>query len=158
LLGDRTYCPACNRVVDVQFHVLDRKDGPIIVESVRCSCGHFHREVTTLNAGEPQELRMEVKNSGQLGTRVVRGEQASIQIPELGLRLDPASHPEAFVTNVEGLLARFKDAVRRARALYGDVDSREKLERLEGLLDRAARGEETFTIILKDPIGQSRLG
>ena len=116
------------------------------------------KESSQIIEGKPQELRLEVKYTEQLNCRVVRGTKASVSIQEFGLRLDPASSSQSFVTNVEGLLNRFKDAARRAQVLYGDHKSREEIENIEVLLNRAIAGEEPFTIMISDPLGQSRLG
>jgi zinc finger protein len=116
------------------------------------------KEFSQITEGKPQELRLEIKCAEHLNCRVVRGTKASVRIPEFGLCLDPASGSQSFVTNVEGLLQRFKDAIQRANVLFSDDKSHEEIEKLEVLLNHAAAGEEPFTILISDPLGQSRLG
>ena len=151
-------CALCGGKASVQFYIVDRGEDSLVVESISCKCGHMKKESSQIIEGKPQELRLEVKCSEQLNCRVVRGTRASVIIPEFGLCLDPTSSSQSFVTNVEGLLHRFKDAASRAHVLYDDYKSREKIDNIEVLLNRAVAGDEPFTIMISDPLGQSRLG
>lgn len=157
--GEEISCPVCGRAMEVRFCVVDREEGSLWVASARCACGHAHRDAEPLGVGlGRQVLSISVRGADDLDAGVVRGPQASVLIPEWGLRLDPGSDPQAFTSNVEGVLVRFQEAVRRARVLFADAESRRSLDRLDGLLERARCGKEEFTMVLEDPEGRSRLG
>ena len=49
---------------------------------------------------------------------------ASIEIPELGVRIDPGPACQGFVSNVEGVLDRI-DQILNGALLWGDEDERE---------------------------------
>jgi zinc finger protein len=99
---------------------------------------------------------VKVSGSGDLKIMVARSNTASIEIPELELRLDPAGHSQAFVTNIEGVLMRFEEALQRLKILDGSTENVES-DRIQGMLELAREGKLSFTVIIEDPQGNSTL-
>ena len=89
--------------------------------------------------------------------RVVRSQSATVEIPELGVKVEPGPKSEGYVTNIEGVLTRFEDAVKKALNLFEDAQSQENakitLERIQEL----KKGNGTATLIILDPFGQSNV-
>ena len=55
-----------------------------------------------------------METEDDLAIRVVRSMSASIEIPELGVRIDPGPACQGFVSNVEGVLDRIESVVNMA--------------------------------------------
>ena len=52
-----------------------------------------------------------VDSPEDLAIRVVRSMSASLEVPELGVRIDPGPACQGFVSNVEGVLDRIEQIV-----------------------------------------------
>jgi zinc finger protein len=91
-----------------------------------------------------------------LAVRVVRSMSASIEIPELGVRIDPGPTCQGFVSNIEGVLDRVVQAVGSA-IIDGDAEERENARLLLEKITRVKCGELPVTFILEDPSGNSAI-
>ena len=87
---------------------------------------------------------------------VARSNTASVEIPELEVRLDPAGHSQAFVTNVEGVLMRFEEALDKLKAL-GEATENIETDRIRKKIRLAKEGKFPFTLIIEDPQGNSTI-
>jgi zinc finger protein len=81
---------------------------------------------------------------------------ASLEIPELGVRIDPGPACQGFVSNIEGVLDRVEQIVKGA-LLWGEEEERENartlLERIRGV----KCGAIPVTLILEDRCGNSAI-
>jgi len=61
-----------------------------------------------------------VTSTEDLKIHVVRGNTATIVVPELGVSIHPGLNNEGFISNVEGVLTRIEDILRfLSRSLEG---------------------------------------
>jgi zinc finger protein len=97
-----------------------------------------------------------VSKPGDLRAMVARSNTASIEIPEMELRLDPAGHSEAFVTDIEGVLRRFEEALERMKIMGNKTESAES-DRIRGMIELAREGKLSFTLIIEDAQGNSAI-
>lgn len=154
------FCPVCDS--ERLETRLERLEIPHFEEVLQLTyecedCGFRRSDLTITKQEEPARYRLEVTDPGHLGARVVRSATGHFEIPELDIRAEPARAAEAFVSNAEGVLDRCKSAIETA--LRG-VETEEKRERAERLLERAERLralEETWTIVVEDPRGNSAI-
>ena len=78
-------------------------------------------------------------------------------IPELGVKVEPGPKSEGYVTNIEGVLTRFEDAVKKALNLFDDVESQENAKNTLNNIRELKKGNGTATLIIQDPFGQSNI-
>jgi zinc finger protein len=131
--------------------------GKVLITTYICSsCGYKHSDIICLEDHGPSRLEVNVSKPEDLRIMVARSNTASIEIPELKLRLDPAGHSQAFVTNIEGVLLRFEEALHRLKTLGSTEDDAES-DRIAELIARAKEGKLSFTIIIEDPQGNSTI-
>ena len=102
----------------------------------------------------PNELEI---NKNTLSVRVVRSQSATIIIPEAGIKVEPGPKSEGYVTNVEGVLTRFEDAVIKALNLFEDDESQKNAKNTLAHIRELKNGNSTATLILLDPFGQSNI-
>jgi len=77
-------------------------------------------------------------------------------VPELGVSIHPGLNNEGFNSNVEGVLSRIEDVLRfLSRSLEGRRKQRADL--LPKKVKRARQGKLRFTLVLKDPFGNSTI-
>ena len=89
--------------------------------------------------------------------RVVRSQSATVTIPEIGVKVEPGPKSEGYVTNVEGILTRFEDAVKKALQLFEDSESQKNAKSTLAAIQELINGNGTATLIIEDPFGQSNI-
>lgn len=152
-------CPACRREglsLETVTHEL-AYFGEVIESVLRCEhCGY--RTASTLIAEQRHGMRHElaVAREEHLSARVVRSTSCTVRVPELGVTIEPAMASDAYITNVEGILVRIEEVLTHVQH-SGDDDQREKAAELLERLARMADGEEAFTVVLDDPLGNSAI-
>ena len=107
-------------------------------------------------AQEPCKCSLEVSNKKDLSARVIRSSEGTIKIPHVG-SITPGPDAEGFVSNVEGLLQRFKKQIESIRDHAEDEDDRKKAKSLLKKLNKILWGTEKITIIIEDPSGNSAI-
>jgi len=95
-----------------------------------------------------------------LTARVIRGSSGTIRIPELGLEVEPGNDSSGYVSNVEGVLVRFRDTVLMLqRSQDSENDSPDEIEKIKSILsslETALSGENIqLTLEILDPMGHS---
>ena len=109
-----------------------------------------------LSGGDPARWEIRVESVDDLSIRVVRGSSGSIEIPDLGVRIDPGPACEAFVSNVEGILLRVIQVVEQ---MLPGLEGSES-ESAVTLLNRIGEirvGKLPVTLIIEDPCGNSAI-
>jgi zinc finger protein len=99
---------------------------------------------------------MPVTTIADLDVRVVRSMSGAIEIPEVGVRIDPGPACEGFVTNVEGVLARIERIV-EGTLLWANDDERERARQILSDIANVRAGAHPITLILQDPRGNSAI-
>ena len=92
-----------------------------------------------------------------MSVRVVRSQSATVSIPEIGVKVEPGPKSEGYVTNVEGILTRFEDAVKKALKLFDDEQSQKNAKNTLKQIEELKKGNGTATLIIMDPFGQSNI-
>jgi len=152
-------CPACDSqsMVTSQTEYEVEHFGSVLLSVSRCGrCGYRHDDVLTLTNREPVELRTEVKSMEDLNLRVIKSGTATVSIPEFKATITPGSYSEGYISNVEGILGKIEDAL----TFMLSTAKGERLKKGEALLRkmRAARDSKPrFTLVIKDPLGNSAI-
>ena len=124
-------------------------------------CGYRHNDFMISELKEPMRFEVCVESREDLNIKVVRSASATVTVPELGMKVEPGVVSEGYISNVEGVLRRFGDAVEQAMRFSKGTDeepaSAEKgKEVLEGI-DSVIAGKEGITIVIEDPFGNSAI-
>jgi zinc finger protein len=152
-------CPNCGQR-SLEFRELETEVpffGKVLITTYVCgSCGYRHSDIICLEDHGPSRQEVKVSKSEDLRIMVARSNTASVEIPELELRLDPAGHSQAFVTNVEGVLMRFEEALDKLQAL-GEAAENAESDKIRKTIRLAKKGRFPFTLIIEDPHGNSSI-
>jgi zinc finger protein len=97
-------------------------------------------------------------DSGDFTTRVIRSSSGTVQIPELGVIIEPGPASEAFVSNVEGVLCRVEEVIAMAtKWSSNDPEKTERGNQLLEMIDSVRKGKNTMTLVIDDPFGNSTI-
>ncbi|WP_054847761.1 ZPR1 zinc finger domain-containing protein [Methanoculleus chikugoensis] len=155
-------CPACGSEIRIVHHRLDIPPHfpDLLLVSIACdACGYRHTDTIILGGeGIPVRWTVRVEEPGDLAIRVARSTTGKIEIPELGLAVEPGAACEGFVTNIEGgILYRFEQAVETVLADPESEDERAAALRMMETIAAAREVAFPFTVTLEDPAGNSAL-
>lgn len=152
-------CPACGGDIQIVHHRLDIPHFPdLLIVAIACeACGYRHTDTIILGEGDPVRWTVHVEESGDLAIRVVRSTTGTIRIPELGLAVEPGTACEGFVTNIEGVLSRFEQAVETILANPENEDEQAAALRVQETIGAAREVAFPFTVIIEDPAGNSMI-
>uniref|UniRef100_A0A7C1NYC0 ZPR1 zinc finger domain-containing protein n=1 Tax=Thermofilum pendens TaxID=2269 RepID=A0A7C1NYC0_THEPE len=154
-LGEyRTTCPVCGRgeflITEIAYEVPAL--GPVLIVSKRCTtCGYRRNDMVPLRSSRRTRIYLRVECPEDYRAKVFRSPFARVIVPELGLDLKPSMAAEMFVTNVEGVLRMFLDAVEKYEVLEG-VSLESLKERLTRVIENQA---STLTVVIDDDEGVS---
>ncbi len=153
-------CPVCHSKNSADYDTKTTKIpyfGEVMESSIICNvCGFKHSDVMSLEQHDPTRQTLKI-NKDKGSSRVIRSQSATVSIPEIGIMVEPGPKSEGYVSNVEGVINRFKNATRKALTLFDDDASQENGKRVLADLDKVLNGELEVTLIIEDPFGQSKI-
>ena len=153
-------CPACgaeNKAKSIMREIEIPHFGNVLETTIQCSsCGFKHSDIIALEQNDPAKYILPI-NKDTLSTRVVRAQSATVSIPEVGVKVEPGPKSEGYVTNVEGIITRFKDATHKALNLFSDEESQKNANITLKKIDELISGNSEATLIIEDPFGQSNI-
>ncbi len=131
--------------------------GKVHVFSMDCSKCKYHKsDIEADKVHEPAKYTFEVSSKEDLNVRVVKSAEATVKIPHVG-EITPGPASNGYVTNVEGLLNKFKVQIENVKETAEDDDDKKKAKRLLKKLQKVLWGSEKVKIILEDPTGNSAI-
>ena len=153
-------CPVCS-IEGVAKSIMKEIEiphfGKVMETTILCpSCGFRHSDIIALEQNDPARYVVEI-NKNNLSIRVVRSQSATVIIPEIGVKVEPGPKSEGYVTNIEGILTRFEDAVKKALNLFDNEESQKNAKKTLHELQELKKGNGTATLIILDPFGQSNI-
>ncbi len=152
-------CPMCGKkeltLTEAQSEV--PFFGKIFVFSMHCSACHYHKaDVEAAEQKEAARFTFEVSGKDDLSVRVIRSSEGIIKIPHVG-SLEPGPNAEGFVTNIEGVIEKFKKMIETLRDSAEDDEDKKKAKNLLKKLQNVLWGSEKLKIIIEDPTGNSAI-
>lgn len=149
-------CPCCNTEIEYLYktETIPYFSDILIISALCPSCGYRFVDTQLIKHGEPARHRLAIDSADDLAVRVVRSMSASIEIPELGVRIDPGPQCQGFVSNVEGVLDRIEEVVKGALRWGTDVEKENAAALLADIV-KVKSGAFPVTLIMEDPCGNS---
>jgi zinc finger protein len=124
------------------------------------SCGWRHTDFIPAEGKKPGAWSLEINNRDMLSIRIVRSSSCTVKISELGLEVEPGGATTGYVSNIEGVLNRFEDAIRlmyRQSKLSNEEEIIENCERLLEKINQVKEGDLNVMMTLLDPMGHSQI-
>ena len=122
------------------------------------SCGWKHTDFIPSDGDKVGFWSILIDSQEINSARIIRSSSCTIRIPELDLEVSPGGSSSGYITNIEGVLMRFIDAVRSViRDLEkADPDFLAGQDLLHSLLS-TIEGSDVLTLELLDPRGRSQI-
>lgn len=131
--------------------------GEILEYSLICkSCGYKHNDVISLEQKDPLKYTLLI-NKDNLSSRVVKSQSATVSIPEIGVKVEPGPKSLGYISNIEGVISRFTEGVKKALAIFDDEKAQKNGLNILEKLDKLANGEIEASLVIEDPFGQSNI-
>lgn len=151
-------CPICNH--DTMKYSTEILNLPYFDEvlntTISCdNCDYKYNDILVTSQNQPMEHKFKITKKDDLNVRVVRSSSATVELPELGVKIEPASASEAFITNIEGVLVRVCSAIEYAKNFAEGNDEKKHAQKLLKRIKELQAGVGTVTIIIKNPMGNS---
>jgi len=161
LIVDGQECPVCGKkqATFTEYEIEDAFAGPIAIFAIKCTaCGFKNSDLEFINPGEPAEYTLEVTSKADLNIRVIKSGECEIKIPTFRISVDSTMGSEGFISNVEGVIMKFKQQI---ELLKGDEElekeQKKKLKNILKGLDEVLAGEKPMTLKMRDENGNSSI-
>ena len=152
-------CPFCHK----KTLTLCEKDlelpyfGKVFLFTMTCdSCKYRKADVEAAEPQKPCKWVLEVKGKDDLGIRIVKSAEALVKIPHVG-SIEPGPDAEGYVTNVEGIITRFKQQIESLKESEEDDAAKKKAKNMLKKLQNVLWGSESVKIIVEDKTGNSAI-
>jgi zinc finger protein len=150
-------CASCAREIE---YIYQTENIPffsdiLIISAICPDCGYRFSDTQVLRENEPSRYEFFVKNADDMSVRVIRSMTSTIEIPELGVRVDPGPACEGFVSNIEGVLNRIDNVVGSVLLWAESEEERCNAVALREKIAAVIAGNLPVTLILEDPMGNS---
>lgn len=146
-------CPHCSseaRVSDYKYSI--PYYGEILLSVTECtSCGFKHREILVLSGSNPRKIVYKVEEPGDENALLIKSSTCIVEIPELGLAVEPGAYSQGYITTVEGLILDFIDVLKYLCSEEGAPA--DKCLELSELLEKARNVEIKYTVVVYDHLG-----
>jgi zinc finger protein len=108
----------------------------------------------------PVKITFETSNAEDLKVRVVKSGSATIKIPTLRTTISPGTHPDGYISNIEGVLNRVKRVIEEQRDVASTENDKAAKTKAKNLLKKIWKiecGDIPLKIIIEDPSGNSAI-
>jgi zinc finger protein len=161
LILENQQCPVCGveKASFSEYEIEDPYAGTLAIFAIKClACGFKNSDLEFLNPAEPAEYSVEIESKEDLDIRVIKSGSCEIKIPNFRISVDASMSNEGFISNVEGVITRFRQQI---ELLKNDSElekeQRKKLKNLLKGIDEVLRGDKKITLKLRDDTGNSAI-
>ncbi len=127
-----------------------------------CSCKFKFNDTIILSSKEPCLYSIKIETKKDLNSRIIKSSSCTIEIPELGIIVEPGSQSQSYITNIEGLLKKIEGIITYITNI--EKDNKEKYtkglylkKKIENIINNPKLENESITVTLKDPFGNSKI-
>ena len=118
-------------------------------------CNYKFSDILITSQKQPMEHKFTLRSEKDLNVRVIRSTTATIELPELDIKIEPATASEAFISNIEGVLVRVASAVEQVGNFSTEPDKKEQSKKIIKKIEQLRKGIGSITVIIRDPMGNS---
>jgi len=152
-------CPVChNKTLTLSESEMDIPFfGHTYLFSMNCShCGYHKADVETDEKKTSARYTLEISSEKDMKIRIVKSSRATVKIPHIGT-IEPGESSNGYITNIEGILQRFKKMTELLRDEAEDKAEQKKAKNMIKKLTRVMWGQEKVKLTIEDPSGNSAI-
>jgi len=153
-------CPVCRQ--NTLSLIQDEKDipnfGTALIFAMNCSSCLYHQaDVEATEEKQPARYTIEINSEKDMKIHVIKSSSATIKIPQLKMSVTPGPASDGYISNIEGLLDRFKEVIESERDTTEDEEVKKKAKNLLKKIWKVKLGDIPIKIIIEDPSGNSAI-
>jgi zinc finger protein len=118
-------------------------------------CNYSKSDLEAAEIKEACKLTFNVESAEDLKVRVVKGSNATVKVTGLKMSVRPGPASNGYISNIEGVLNRFKKIIERVRDNSDDSKERKSAKNLLKKLWKVECGDLPLKIVIEDPTGNS---
>lgn len=132
--------------------------GKAYLFSMHCNGCDFNKaDVEAAEQRDPVKVTFEVANEKDMAVRVVKSSYAAVKVPQLKMEMTPGPASIGFVSNVEGILDRFKDVIESEKEVAEEDEEKKRCKNFLKKIWKVKCGDIHVKIIIEDPSGNSAI-
>lgn len=132
--------------------------GRLYLFSMSCfNCKYSMSDVEAEEKKDPSKYTIETDSEEDMKIRVVKSSEATINIPQLRMKMESGPNSIGFVSNIEGILDRFEKIIEDQRDNAEEPEIKKKAKNLLKKIRKVKFGDEKLKIIIEDPSGNSAI-
>ncbi|MBU1199131.1 MAG: ZPR1 zinc finger domain-containing protein [Nanoarchaeota archaeon] len=152
-------CPICHNKtltlaesdIDIPFF------GVTYLFSMNCSsCGYHKADIEADEQKPPIKVSIDIDSEKDMKIRVIKSSNATVKIPHIGT-IEPGEISNGYITNVEGILQRFKKMTEVLRDDAEDKADQKKAKNMIKKITRVIWGQDKVKLTIEDPSGNSAI-
>jgi len=157
---EKQQCPFCNKKtltltedeMDIPYF------GKTYLFSMSCNgCKYTKADVEAAESKGSCRHSLEINDEKDMKIRVVKSSTAIVKIPQLKLSVEPGPSSIGYISNVEGVLDRFKKIIESERDNSDEEDIKKKAKNLLKKLWKVKLGDYKIKLIIEDLNGNSAI-
>ncbi|MBU2634270.1 MAG: ZPR1 zinc finger domain-containing protein [Nanoarchaeota archaeon] len=153
-------CPVCNakKLILIEEEREIPYFGKCYLMSMTCQeCKYHKSDVESVENKGPIKYVFIVKNTEDLKVRVIKGAEATIKLPQLRMSVESGNGGIGYISNVEGVLRRFKKIVEDERDNAEDANVKKTAKNLLKKFWKVECGDMELKIVIEDKTGNSAI-
>ncbi len=153
-------CPVCKKnTLTLSQDEMDIPNfGKTLLFSMTCNeCGYHKADVESIEQKDPSKYTFTVEKKDDMNVRVIKSSNAAVKIPQLRMEVTPGPASEGYISNIEGVLNRFKKIIEDERDLSEEPEVKKHAKNLLKKLWDVSLGDIQLKIIIEDPSGNSAI-
>ncbi|MBI2109990.1 ZPR1 zinc finger domain-containing protein [Candidatus Woesearchaeota archaeon] len=153
-------CPFCkqNKMTMTEEELEIPYFGKCFLFALNCSaCGYKMSDVEAEKDKEPVKIIFTVENEKDMKVRVVKSSNATVSVPQLRMKVSPGPASEGYISNIEGILDRFKKVVEDLKETAEEDEEKREAKNLLKKIWKVRCGDVPLKIIIEDPSGNSAI-
>lgn len=159
---EKQKCPVCfkNTLTLTEDNSEIPYFGRVFIFSMNCENSECNYQMSDVEAEEPKDptrYTIEVNSEKDMNIRIVKSSNANIKIPQLKMSLESGVGSIGFVSNIEGILDRFKKIIEDERNTTEDDEIKDNAKKLLKKIWKVKLGELPIKIIIEDETGNSAI-
>ncbi len=132
--------------------------GKCFLMSMNCtSCNYNSSDVEAEERKPPTRQTFTLENKKDLSVRVIKSSEATVKIPQLKMEVTPGIASSGYISNIEGVLLRFKKIIEKERDSTDEPEVKKQAKNLLKKLWNAELGDFPLKIVIEDPSGNSAI-
>jgi len=152
-------CPMCGK--NTMRLMEDHQDIPFFGKcylfSMTCAeCKYHKADVDSETKHDPMKYTLDIEKEDDMKIRVIRSSKGTVKIPHM-ITLEAGENANGFISNVEGVLNRFKKIIEHVRDNEDDKALQKKAKNQLKKLQKVMWGQDTLKLIIEDPSGNSAI-